>query len=124
MSSENDLVTAIKESLENDGSLRRLRAEMRTKVISILNGETHFTPPQQPKEALIINELIREYLNWCGFKYAKSVFIQESGLNFEPLTRSQILEELGLRDTDESSKLSVLHGIISTFKEQFTNESN
>ncbi|EEB16615.1 conserved hypothetical protein [Pediculus humanus corporis] len=104
MSTENDLILAIEETLESDGTLGKFKAKMRTKLMEILRNQDNNSKPKLSKELVILNELIREYLNWSGYQYAKSVFIQECGLDREPLSRSQLLEELGVIDSEESSK--------------------
>ena len=65
-------------SLEADGELSQIKAEMRTKVMKLLEGSSKSSRSKQPKppnEVLIINELIREYLDWMGYKYTSSVLV-------------------------------------------------
>ncbi|KAK6624180.1 hypothetical protein RUM43_004506 [Polyplax serrata] len=122
MTTENDLILAIKDTLENDGTLGKFKAKMRTKIMEILNNQDCTGKPNLPNETILLNELIREYLAWNGYKYAKSIFIQESGLSQEPISRSQLLEDLGVLDSEESAKFSVLHGIIAAFREDIKKE--
>lgn len=70
------MLLAIKGTLESDGSLNKFKAEMRTKVMNVLNAESNPETPELPKEMVLINEIIREYLTWSGYKYTKSIFIQ------------------------------------------------
>ena len=44
--------------------------------MEILRNQDNNSKPKLSKELVILNELIREYLNWSGYQYAKSVFIQ------------------------------------------------
>lgn len=44
--------------------------------MNVLNAESSPETPELPKEVLLINELVREYLTWTGYKYTKSIFIQ------------------------------------------------
>lgn len=62
--------------MEADGELGQVKAEMRTKVMKLLEGSQRSSRskrPKSPQEVLVINELIREYLDWMGYKYASNV---------------------------------------------------
>lgn len=70
--------TAVRESLKADGDLGRIKAEMRTEVIKLLdnsNKENKTKLPKPPLDIVFLNELIREYLDWMGYKYSSTVFI-------------------------------------------------
>lgn len=70
--------TAIRTSLEADGELGQIKAEMRTKVMKLLEGSHRSSRsklPKSPQEVLILNELIREYLDWMGYKYTSTVLV-------------------------------------------------
>lgn len=61
---------AIKESLEKDGTMNRLHGEIRAAVMSVLNKHFEkYEPPKIPEETRIINELLKEYLEWNGYLY-------------------------------------------------------
>jgi len=62
----------VRETLENRGVLRHLRARMRAEVFSALNEPTD-SCPEVSRENFLINELIREYLDFNHYKYASSV---------------------------------------------------
>lgn len=68
----------MRSSLEADGDLGQMKAEMRTIVMKLLEGSNKSSRskhPKSPNEVLIINELIREYLDWMGYKYTSSVMV-------------------------------------------------
>lgn len=69
---------AVRTSLEADGELGQIKAEMRMKVMKLLEGSQRSSRSKQPKspqEVLVINELVREYLDWMGYKYASNVLV-------------------------------------------------
>jgi hypothetical protein len=45
----------------------------------LLQGTTSLSRPQPSSDALILNELIREYLIYHGYRDTLSVFLPESG---------------------------------------------
>jgi len=64
--------TVVRETLENRGVLGQLRARIRAEVFSALNDPTD-SQPAVSRENFLINELIREYLDFNHYKYASSV---------------------------------------------------
>ncbi|CAD1472307.1 unnamed protein product, partial [Heterotrigona itama] len=109
----------VRESLKADGDLGRIKAEMRTEVIKLLdnsNKENKTKLPKPPLDIVFLNELIREYLDWMGYKYSSTVFISECDLSKQPLDRFLLLQSLGLKESENSTKLPLLCSIIETFK--------
>ncbi|KOC62882.1 LisH domain-containing protein FOPNL [Habropoda laboriosa] len=92
---------------------------MRTEVIKLLDNSTKGNKTQFPKpplDIIFLNELIREYLDWMGYKYSSTVFISECDLSKQPLDRSLLLQSLGLKESESSINLPLLCNIIETFK--------
>lgn len=68
------IVSAVKESLQNDGKLGKFKAELRSAVMSILNkNNSNEEAPKIPTETKFMNDLIREYLSWNGYLYAEQM---------------------------------------------------
>ena len=68
------IVLVIKDALENKGTLAQIKAKIRAEVFNALNDESE-DKPQLSNENLIINELIREYLDFNKYKYTSSVLV-------------------------------------------------
>ena len=66
------LLAVVKETLENRGVMSQLKARIRAEVFRALDDQTE-TKPTLSNENLLINELIREYLEFNDYKYAASV---------------------------------------------------
>lgn len=61
MSNINELKTALKDTLEEQGVMNEIRARLRASIFSAI--ETDDKPkPKLSNENLLINELIREYM--------------------------------------------------------------
>lgn len=79
-----------------DGRLAKFRAELRAAVMGVLSGRSqvgqqgtgggeprnhapHYAqatpPPNIPDETMILNELIREYLDWNGYRYSEQILV-------------------------------------------------
>jgi len=62
----------VHDTLENRGILGQLRARLRAEVFSALNDPTD-SRPEVSRENFLINELIREYLDFNHYKYTASI---------------------------------------------------
>lgn len=108
MASQEELTSALAESLEQRGLLQGMRSQLYGEVLATLHGaEAPVPAARPPPEALLINDLVREYLAYTGFVHTLSVFDMESGGSVSapdsrerpdgPLLPTQILAaELGI----------------------------
>ena len=87
-SAEEDIVTALKETLERTGTLDTVRGILRADIYHCINDsmkekEEHSssTEPalEPPRENVLINELIADYLAFNGYFNTLSVLAAESG---------------------------------------------
>lgn len=63
---------AVRDTLETRGVLGQLKARIRAEVFSALDDQREPRPPLS-HENLLINELIREYLQFNKYKHTASV---------------------------------------------------
>ncbi|XP_051173826.1 uncharacterized protein LOC127289748 isoform X2 [Leptopilina boulardi] len=111
---------SVRDSLEADGQLGRIKAEMRTEVMKLLDGSSKSSRvkrPKSPHDVLFLNELIREYFDWIGYKYTSNVFVTECELGKQPLDRAFLTQDLGVKETEKSKSLPLLFCVIEAFKE-------
>lgn len=64
----------MKETLENNGVLGEIKARVRAEVFHALDDPNQ-RKPQLSNENMLINELIREYLEFNRYKYTSSVLL-------------------------------------------------
>ncbi|XP_061064553.1 centrosomal protein 20 isoform X4 [Eubalaena glacialis] len=69
-----ELKAVLKDTLEKRGVLGHLKARIRAEVFNALDDESE-PRPSLSHENLLINELIREYLEFNKYKYTASVLI-------------------------------------------------
>lgn len=65
-------VSAVRDTLESQGVLNQLKARIRAEVFSALDDQREPRPPLS-HENLLINELIREYLEFNKYRHTASV---------------------------------------------------
>ena len=64
----------MKETLENRGVLGQVKAKVRAEVFNALDDRSESKPPLS-NENVLINELIREYLQFNQYRYTESVLV-------------------------------------------------
>jgi lisH domain-containing protein FOPNL len=113
MTSVEDFKSAVKESLEQSGALPKIQAQIRAQIISSMETSCSGRPPVQAySDTHMINELIREYLEFHGYRSSASVFVPESGLCKENrLEREWLAEHMNVQLGPNSSKLPLLYAL-------------
>ncbi|XP_027695550.1 lisH domain-containing protein FOPNL isoform X1 [Vombatus ursinus] len=114
MATVTELKAVLKDTLEKRGVLGHLRAKMRAEVFNALDDQGE-KPPPLSHENLLINELIREYLEFNKYKYSASVLTAESGQPVMPLERQFLIKELNIYEDSNAKTVPLLYGIIAHF---------
>ncbi|XP_027540107.1 lisH domain-containing protein FOPNL isoform X1 [Neopelma chrysocephalum] len=109
-----ELKAVLKDTLEKRGALGEIKARIRAEVFNALDDQSEPRPPLS-HENLLINELIREYLEYNRYKYTASVLTAESGQPEEPLDRQFLAKELNVVEDASGKSVPLLYGIISHF---------
>ncbi|XP_009079035.1 PREDICTED: lisH domain-containing protein FOPNL, partial [Acanthisitta chloris] len=104
----------LKDTLEKRGALAEIKARIRAEVFNALDDQSE-PRPQLCHENLLINELIRQYLEYNRYKYTASVLIAESGQPEVPLDREFLAKELHIVEDTNGKSVPLLYGIISHF---------
>ncbi|KAJ8311941.1 hypothetical protein KUTeg_010508 [Tegillarca granosa] len=104
MASTQELKDVIKDTLDNRGVLGQIKARIRAEVFNALDDQSETKPPLS-NENMIINELIREYLEFNRYKYTSSVLVSESGQPKEPLDRDFLAKELNVKQDRHSQSV-------------------
>ncbi|XP_039935059.1 centrosomal protein 20 isoform X2 [Hirundo rustica] len=104
----------LRDTLEKRGALAQIKARIRAEVFNALDDQSE-PRPTLPRENLLINELIREYLEYNKYKYTASVLIAESGQPEVPLDRQFLAKELNIVEDASGKSVPLLYGILSHF---------
>ena len=115
MDSMEKLKSSLKESLINKGILNEIKAHMRQEIYNILDNDNDNDINQKPKltkENIIINELIKEYFNFNGYKFSSNVLQSEVGQT-NNLNRNDIIRELNIIENENNKNKPILYTILS-----------
>ena len=92
MASLEDLKNVLRETLEQKGVLNEVKSKIRAEIFTALDSE-NAGKPALSNENMIINEMIREYLEYNKYYNAASVMVTETGQPHEPPFDRQYLQK-------------------------------
>merc|ERR1719333_785070 len=112
MATLDELKQALVETLDRRGVLGQVKAKVRAEIFAALDDE-HAPRPALPRENAVINELIREYLEYNGYHHTLSVLLPESGHPEErQFDRPFLAAELQLQEDERSRSLPLIYGLV------------
>ncbi|XP_073399010.1 centrosomal protein 20 isoform X1 [Dendrobates tinctorius] len=114
MATVSELRAVLTDTLDKRGVLGQLKARVRAEVFAALNDQSE-PRPELSHENLLINEMIREYLEFNKYKHTSSVLSAESGLSDVPLDRSFLARELNLIEDTKAQSVPILYGLLAHF---------
>ena len=126
MTTVEELKNALKETLEQKGVLNEIRAKMRQSIFEAIESDDK-PQPKLSNENLIINALIKEYLDYNNYLHTSSVFQAESGQPKDKLDRNFIASQLNISETNQSQKVPLLYSILFGLQreeEKYNEENN
>jgi len=92
-----ELNKALGDTLRARGIEQQIKAKLRAEIFSVLEGESPSQPAQISSENLVINELIRDYLEFNKYQHSASVFVAETGQEAEAsLPRGVLAQEFNV----------------------------
>lgn len=118
---ESELYESVKAHFHNSGAFRKLKGQLRIKVLENVRGESS----EQPINAQSADSressscpiqftcsLIDEFLDWMGFQYTREMLATESGIDIsQKLLKMKVAERYQNCEHDE--KLPTLLNIVS-----------
>ncbi|KAE8911602.1 hypothetical protein PF005_g19286 [Phytophthora fragariae] len=117
-----DLKEVLKDTLAARGSLDQIKARIRAEIFAALDDQD-VPKPKLSNENLIINELIREYFEYNGYRHALSVFLPESGQPAEkPFDRQFLSSELNMTEDPRFTHVPLLYSIVASLQQSGTQE--
>ena len=111
MTSVDDLKNVLRETLEQRGVLNQIKAKMRQEIFEAIDNDDN-PKPEISKENLLINELIKDYLNYNNYSYSSSVFQSETGQPKNIYDRKNIAEQLNIIEIDTNNQKPLLYSIL------------
>lgn len=119
MASLEDLKNVLRETLEQKGVLNEVKAKIRAEIFTALDSENVGKPPLS-NENMVINEMIREYLEYNKYYNTASVLVTETGQPSEaPFDRQFLQKKFGITAT-KGKQLPLLYDLIYGLKPEWS----
>eukprot|EP01065_Artemidia_motanka_P031536 TRINITY_DN37947_c0_g1_i1.p2 TRINITY_DN37947_c0_g1~~TRINITY_DN37947_c0_g1_i1.p2 ORF type:complete len:133 (+),score=45.45 TRINITY_DN37947_c0_g1_i1:54-452(+) len=80
--------------LEAQGVLGPVKAQLRAAVFKALEAQAATQRPEPVHETMLINELIREYLEYNGYRHTASTLCLEAGCPAQPFERGLLARQV------------------------------
>ena len=116
MASLEDLKNVLRETLEQKGVLGKVKAQIRAEIFTALDAD-NAGRPAIPQENVLINEMIREYLEYNKYYNTLSVMVTESGQPVDPpFDRNYIERKLQIssnQPTKNGQQVPLLYEIVN-----------
>ena len=117
MASLEDLKSVLKETLEQKGVLKDIRARIRAEVFTALDADSGAGKPKLSNENMIINEMIREYLEYNRYYNTTSVLVAESGQPVEPpFDKEYLHKKFSIAGASSGKNVPLLYELIFGLK--------
>jgi hypothetical protein len=118
---DNELRELVYQSLECDGIIARLKAELRAAVFKTIEKSTNSIPTNSHQPSYdgttgrICRALVLDWLEHSHLLYTEDVFkVETTGPNHPlPLTHSELLEQLHIKSNQINQSQPVLHALIN-----------
>ncbi|KAL8586844.1 hypothetical protein ACOMHN_052720 [Nucella lapillus] len=117
MASAAELTEVVKKNLEQRGVLNQVKARIRAEVYNAIDRPAD-NRPVISNENILINELIREYLDFNKYHYTSSLLTAESGMAKEPLDREFLRTELNVVEDAPSRSVPLLYSIVEHYTQK------
>ena len=127
MDPETELFEAIEEVLNEKGVLNQMTCQVRAEILQVLKSsfvtkkkssepsETE-TEAKIPNSNFIVNELIKEYLDYNGYDNTADVLAIESNLPKKRITRVELETTLKVHSGPNAKRVPLLYSIVSDLR--------
>lgn len=111
-----ELKDELKKTLENRGVLGSIKARIRAEIFQVLDAQDVPKPPVSNVN-LVLNELIREYLEYNNYRHSLAVFIPETGQPEQPpFSRNFLEDQFELAQTEGQPEVPLLYELMARLK--------
>jgi lisH domain-containing protein FOPNL len=118
-----EMQRVLRTKLAQRGVLKKLKAQIRAEMFAAMMNTSSSSKSEDDgrSENFVVNELVREYLSFNGYRQTLSVFTAEASINkTRPFDADFVAQEVGLGDEDgvdsETRKLPLIYQMIESLK--------
>ena len=118
-----EFVATIEEALKDKGILDNLSCQVRVEILQLLKSPLVTKEEKKPVNSanFIVNELIKEYLDYNGYKHTSDILSVESGQPQKRAQRNDVEATLNVHTGPNAKHVPLIYSIVSQLRNQNCN---
>ena len=117
---ESEFEDAIEKALKDKGILDQLTCQVRAEVLQVLKSSLKVKQEKKVVADLtnnfLINELIKEYLDYNGYMHSADVLSVESGQPTKRAERNDLEKSLKVHTGPNAKQVPLLYSMVTSFR--------
>ena len=117
---ESEFIDTVEKALKDKGVLDELTCQVRAEILQVLKSSLKV---KQLKNSIpestnnfLINELIKEYLDFNGYKHSADVLSVESGQPTKRVERIDLENSLKIHTGPNAKQVPLLYSMVTSFR--------
>ena len=117
---ESEFIDTVEKALKDNGVLEHLACQVRVEILQVLKSSLKVTQEKkviaETTNNFLINELIKEYLEFNGYKHSADILSVESGQPSKRVERNDLENALKIHTGPNAKQVPLLYSMITSFR--------
>ena len=117
---ESEFIETVEKALKDNGVLEHLACQVRVEILQVLKSSLKVTQEKkviaETTNNFLINELIKEYLEFNGYKHSADILSVESGQPSKRVERNDLENALKIHTGPNAKQVPLLYSMVTSFR--------
>ena len=117
---ESEFIDTVEKALKDNGVLEHLACQVRVEILQVLKSSLKVTQEKkviaETTNNFLINELIKEYLEFNGYKHSANILSVESGQPSKRVERNDLENALKIHTGPNAKQVPLLYSMVTSFR--------
>ena len=117
---ESEFIDTVEKALKDNGVLEHLACQVRVEILQVLKSSLRVTQEKkviaETTNNFLINELIKEYLEFNGYKHSADILSVESGQPAKRVERNDLENALKIHTGPNAKQVPLLYSMVTSFR--------
>ena len=117
---ESEFIDTVEKALKDNGVLEHLACQVRVEILQVLKSSLKVTQEKkviaETTNNFLINELIKEYLEFNGYKHSADILSVESGQPTKRVERNDLENALKIHTGPNAKQVPLLYSMVTSFR--------
>ena len=117
---ESEFIDTVEKALKDNGVLEHLACQVRVEILQVLKSSLKVTQEKkviaETTSNFLINELIKEYLEFNGYKHSADILSVESGQPSKRVERNDLENALKIHTGPNAKQVPLLYSMVTSFR--------